>query len=465
MRSLRMKLFVGAQVRRAREERGLTQAALARLIEISPSYLNQIEHDRRPLTVPVLLRLNAEVGFDAHALSEDEGARLVADLNAALTDPAAGVEEAVPDAEIRELVSGFPALAQAIVVLHRRASDARRRVEEMAIGLGARLPEGERLPVIPYDEVLDFVYDNRNHFPELDLAAEALPAADLPRLLEQHHDVRVVVTDDVHDRRRFDASARTLHLPRRLDDARRAFQMAVQWCLLEHAVTLDRLTAVPGLSGDESRALARIGLANYFAGAVVLPYGAFLAEAEATGYDVGLLSDHFGVSIETVCHRLSTMQRPGRGGVPFFFVRVDRAGNISKRHSATDFHFSRIGGTCPLWNVYEAFSSPGRFITQVAQMPDGRTYLSVARSIGRRIGGFGDPGVQFAVALGCDVRHAPRLVYSRGLALSDPATAVPIGPGCRLCEREACPQRAFPLVGRALHIDERRSRSEPYPAA
>jgi len=137
-----MKMFVGAQVRRAREERGLTQAALARLIAISPSYLNQIERDQRPLTVPVLLRLNESVGFDAHALSEDEGARLVADLNAALTDPAAGVEEAVPAAEIRELVSGFPALARAIVVLHRRASDARRRAEEMAIGLGARLPMG-----------------------------------------------------------------------------------------------------------------------------------------------------------------------------------------------------------------------------------------------------------------------------------------------------------------------------------
>lgn len=460
-----MKMFVGAQVRRAREERGLTQAALARLIAISPSYLNQIERDRRPLTVPVLLRLTAAVGFDAHALSGDEGARLVADLNAALTDPAAGVEEAVPDAEIRELVSGFPALARAIVVLHRRASDARRRVEEMAIGLGARLPEGERLPVIPYDEVLDFVYDNRNHFAELDTAAEALPAADLARLLEERHGVRVVLADDVRDRRRFDRGRRALYLPRRLDDARRAFQMAVQWCLLEHAGTLDRLTAVPGLSGDESRALARIGLANYFAGAVLLPYGSFLAEAEATGYDVGLLSDRFGVSIETVCHRLSTMQRPGAAGIPFFFVRVDRAGNISKRHSATDFHFSRIGGTCPLWNVYEAFSSPGRFITQVAQMPDGRTYLWVARTIGRRVGAYGDPGVQFAVALGCDVRHAPRLVYARSLALSDPATAVPIGPGCRLCERESCPQRAFPLVGRALHIDEDRSRSEPYPAA
>ena len=465
MRSLRMKMFVGTQVRRAREVRGLTQAALARLVGISPSYLNQIERDQRPLTVPVLLRMTEAVGFDARAFSEDEVARMVADLHAAVTDPAAGLVEGVSDAEIRELVSGYPAVARAVVALHRRASDAGRRVEEMAIGLGARLPEGERLPVLPYDEVLDFVYDNRNHFPDLDVAAEALPVEALEQLLEERHGVRVRVSDGAGDRRRFDRQARVLHVPRGLEGSRRDFQLGVQWCLLEHAATLDRLTAAPALSGDESRALARIGLANYFAGAVLLPYAAFLAEAEATGYDVGLLSDRFGVSIETVCHRLSTMQRPGAAGVPFVFIRADRAGNISKRHSAIHFHFSRVGGTCPLWNVYEAFSSPGRFVTQVSEMPDGRRYLWVARTIGRRVGAYGEPGVQFAVALGCDVRHAHRLVYSRGLALSDPATAVPIGPGCRLCEREACPQRAFPLVGRALHIDPDRSRAEPYPAA
>ncbi len=233
-----------------------------------------------------------------------------------------------------------------------------------------------------------------------------------------------------------------------LAPGRRAFQLAAQWALLEHAADLDALTAAPVLSSDESRALARIGLANYFAGAVMLPYRPFLADAERLGYDVGLLSDRFGVSIETVCHRLSTLQRPGEAGVPFVFVRVDRAGNVSKRHSATDFHFSRIGGTCPLWNVYEAFSAPGRFLAQMASMPDGRAYLWIAHAIGRRAGGYGSPGAEFALGLGCDARHAPRLVYARGLALDDPATAVPIGPGCRLCERAGCPQRAFPRGGR-----------------
>ena len=467
-------MLVGPQLRRVREERGLTQAALARLLGISPSYLNQIERNQRPLTVPVLLRLGAALDVDVRVLSDDERARLVADLHAALTDPASGVADGIGADEVRELVLTFPSMARAIVSLHRRATDARRRVEEMAIGLGSRLPEGASLPVVPYDEVLDFVYDNRNHFATLDAAAERLAGeaagapegldAALAALLERRYGVRTATVEGLPDRRRFDAAARVLSLPAGLGARRRAFQLAVQYARLEHGGLMRRLTDVPGLSGEESRALARIGLASYFAGAVLLPYRAFLAAAEELGYDIDLLAGRFGVSVETVCHRLSTLQRPGEAGVPFVFVRADRAGNISKRHSATEFHFSRIGGSCPLWNVYEAFASPGRIITQVAQMPDGRAYLWVACTIGRPRGGYGSRPARFAVALGCDVRHASRLVYARGLDLGDPATAVPIGPGCRLCERLDCPQRAFPLVGRPLDIDEDRSRGAPYPA-
>ncbi len=463
-----MKLFAGRRLRRAREARGLSQAALARRIGFSPSYLNQIEHDQRPLTVPVLLRLAAELEIDARELSDDDG-RLLADVAAALADPVAVAAGTVPPDDVAEVAAALPEVARALVALQRRATDAGRRVEEMAVGMGARMPEGAALPVSPHDEVLDFVYDNHNHFAELDVAAERIAAETgggaeaLAGLLAARHGVRVEDGPPGGDRRRFDPATRTLRLAPGLDSGRRAFQLASQWALLEHGEALDRLAAP--LSGRESRALARIGLASYFAGAVVLPYRAFHGAAEEVGYDIALLSQRFGVSIETVCHRLSTLQRPGREGVPFFFVRVDRAGNISKRHSATDFHFARTGGTCPLWNVYEAFSSPGRFVTQVASVPDGRTYFWVARTVGRREGGWGSPGVEFALGLGCDVRHAGRLVYARGLDLEDPGAAVPIGPGCRLCERTDCPQRAFPLLGRPLEADADRAALAPYPTA
>jgi len=207
-----------------------------------------------------------------------------------------------------------------------------------------------------------------------------------------------------------------------------------------------------------------VGLANYFAGALILPYGDFLAAAEAQAYDIERLGRQFGVGFETICHRLSTLQRADARGVPFFFVRVDRAGNISKRQSATDFHFSRVGGSCPLWNVYEAFAQPGKVLTQVAQMPDGRSYLWVARTVGRPSAGYGAPGKTFAIGLGCDLRHAHRLIYSRGLDLADPATATPIGAGCKVCERPDCLQRAFPAIGKAILVDENSSTAMPYPA-
>jgi len=185
-----------------------------------------------------------------------------------------------------------------------------------------------------------------------------------------------------------------------------------------------------------------------------------LQAAEALRYDIGLLQQRFGVGFETVCHRLSTLQRPGAPGVPFFFVRVDRAGNISKRQSATQFHFSRTGGTCPLWNVYEAFEQPGRVLRQLASMPDGRKYLWIARTVSGGGRGYGAPRKTFAVALGCDMRHAPRLVYAQGLDLN--AAATPIGMGCKVCERAHCPQRAFPYLGAALEVDEHQSRFAPY---
>jgi hypothetical protein len=261
--------------------------------------------------------------------------------------------------------------------------------------------------------------------------------------------------------RRFDARTRTLSLSQRLTPGQQAFQFATQIAMLTLDDEIRALVDKAHFTSDEARGLARIGLANYFAGALVLPYTQFLNEAERWRYDIKLLGHRFGVGFETVCHRLSTLQRPNARGIPFFFIRVDRAGNISKRQSATDFHFSRVGGTCPLWNVYEAFANPGRILTQLARMPDERTYLWIARTVSHGQGGYGAPAKTFAVALGCDVRHAERIVYSQGLNV-DPVVATPIGMGCKVCERPHCPQRAFPPIGRALNIDETRSHFAPY---
>ncbi|ATE59797.1 short-chain fatty acyl-CoA regulator family protein [Thauera sinica] len=479
------KVFTGVRLRRLREERGLTQAALARLLDISASYLNQIEQNQRPLTVPVLLRISATLGVDVQRFSDDDEGRLVAELRDVLGDAGlmAATGEAVSLAEIRELASQMPALARALLTLDRQRREADERLAAYAARLGEDRGALAATTPMPYEEVRDFFYARHNHVASLDALAERCfddwklepGRIDLglsARLADVH---RIAVTGpaggaaeaetEFAPLREFDAARGVLRLSPLLDAGQRAFQMATQLAFLEANEEIERLVAEGGFLGDEARVLARIGLANYFAGALILPYGRFLAAAEALAYDIDRLGRRFGVGFETVCHRLSTLQRPQARGVPFIFVRVDRAGNISKRQSATDFHFSRVGGTCPLWNVYEAFAQPDHILTQLATMPDGRTYLWIARTVVHRRGSWGSPEKTFAVGLGCDLRHAPRLVYSRGLKLDDPQARTPIGAGCKVCERPSCPQRAFPPVGTRLAADPDRSRFEPYAAA
>jgi predicted transcriptional regulator len=437
-----------------------------------------MENNQRPLTVPVLLALNATFGLDLQTFSEGDEARLMADLREVLSDPALG--ESISTAELREVALNMPAVGRALVGLHRKSRQAVEQAAAMAARLGEdRQAEMAILPSTPFEEVRDFFYANHNYISVLDETAEAISqrvkmqpgqaASALAAYLENSLRVRVVIygIEELSSgiQRRFDTRTRTLHLSPRLRSGQQAFQLGTQIAILSLDSELQSLVDKAGLSSNEARGLARIGLANYFAGALILPYTAFLAEAERRRYDVELLGHHFDVGFETICHRLSTLQRPTARGVPFFFIRVDRAGNISKRQSATDFHFSRVGGTCPLWNVYEAFGAPGRILTQLARMPDERTYLWIARTVSHGRGGYRAPAKTFAVALGCDVRHAGSLVYSQGLDVLDPEAATPIGMGCKVCERPACPQRAFPPIGRSLQIDETRSQFAPYTAS
>ncbi|QFG26232.1 short-chain fatty acyl-CoA regulator family protein [Actinomadura sp. WMMB 499] len=441
------KIFVGPRLRHLRADRRISQVGLAEMLEISPSYLNQIEHNQRPLTAPVLLRLTELFGLDPEFFSPEDGTRLIADLREAL--PGA------PPAEIADLAASFPGTAHAVVDLHRRQQ---RAAEHASVLAGAH----QSAPA-PYELVRDFFYDRHNYIHELDRAAETVsdghdPAtAALDRL--GSHGVRVTTSDGA--RRHYDPGTRTLSVSPDLTGAQRTFQLATQIALLEHGDLLTELVGTAPFADEQARALTRIGLANYFAGAFLLPYRTFRDAAEEARYDLDALTARFAVGFETVCHRLSSLQRPRLRGVPFSFVRVDRAGNISKRQSATGFHFSRAGGSCPLWAVYEAFSTLGDLRTQVAEMPDGRRYFWVARTVRQRSHRYGTPDRLFSIGLGCELRHAHRLAYADGLDLVRPTTT-PIGLGCKVCERTDCAQRAFPPTGGDLYVDPHRSGRIPY---
>lgn len=464
------KTFVGARLRRLREEHGLTQVALARALGLSTSYVNQLENDQRPVTVPVLLSLSERFDLPTHYFTPDSDARLVSDLRDILVD-----SPATP-AQIEELVARMPAVGQTLVSLHRRLFDATTELEAMHARASADAPVPLQQPM-PFEEVRDFFYDRKNHVTELDQAAESLfdrrglriggLDGQLADLLSEELGIKVVIDDaDVlspNAKRSYRPESATLYVAHWLHPGQRAFQLATQYALLTQAEIIAALVAEASHLSAEAREVAHIGLANYYAGALLLPYRTFLSAAEELRYDIDQLARRFEVGFETVCHRLSTLQRPDARGVPFIFVRTDSAGNISKRQSATAFHFSRVGGNCPLWVVHHAFAQPGQFITQVAQMPDGRSYFWIARTTPPSQGRYLGPTKSFAIGLGCDLAHAHRLIYSAGIDLADADAAVPIGAGCKICDRPTCPQRAFPYIGRPVKIDPHASSDLPYP--
>ncbi|MGB0497792.1 MAG: helix-turn-helix domain-containing protein [Rubricella sp.] len=449
------KLYAGVQLRGLRQSQGLTQKDFAARLGVSLSYLNQMENNHRPVPAGVVLALAREFAFDVGTLNVDEAERMAVDMREALADPVFGDLD-VPAADLSLTASNAPALARAFLALHRQHRESQERLATLDQQLSTDRGQTGLSP-LPWEEVRDFFHYCDNYIDPLDRAAERFadqtggsPAA-IARWLEERHDVGI-------DRRaggplrRFDPLTGTLSINARADAPTQTFQIAHQVALLEYPDLLDATLDLARFRTDEARAIARIGLANYFAGAAMMPYGRFLTAAKETRHDLEQLAYRFNASIEQVAHRLSTLQRSGAKGVPFFFVRVDQAGTITKRHSATRLQFARFGGACPLWNVHRAFETPGRFLRQLAETPDGVRYLCLARDVSKPGGSWNAPERRFAIGLGCEVSHADALVYSDGLDLAN-GPFEPIGISCRICERTSCHQRSVPPLERRITVD------------
>lgn len=458
------KLFIGPRFRRIRRQIGLTQTQMAKELEVSPSYINLIEQNQRPVTAQILLRMAEAYDVDLKSLAAADTDRFFAEMNEVFSDPLFRQFE-LPKQELRDFVELCPDAANAVQRLYRAYVEARRG-ETLAASRLAGRDETGNTDANPVERVRDLIEANRNHFPALETEAERLrdeldvPSHDLfralaERLRERHGIlVRVLPVDVMRDTfRRYVHHRKQLLLSELLEDSGRVFQTSFQLALSESSKLIDGSVAKSGAIGDPARHLFRIALANYFAAAIVMPYTRFHEAAENLGYDIGLLGQRFGSSFEQVCHRLTTLQRPTARGVPFFMVRVDNAGNVSKRFSSGSFPFSKFGGTCPLWNVHATFETPDRIVTQIIELPDGTRYFSLAQATRRPTAPFGQPQPRYAIGLGCELKFLPRLVYSAGLSI-DKAEATPIGVNCRLCERANCGQRAEPPLTRTLVLDE-----------
>ncbi|MCT8329789.1 helix-turn-helix domain-containing protein [Albidovulum sediminis] len=457
------KLYAGVKLRETRGRLGLTQRAFAQKLGVSLPYLNQMENNHRPVSTAVVLALAGEFGLDVTELSSGDAERIVTDMREALADPVFA-DIAPPLADLRLTASNAPAFARAFLELHRAYRQSHERLASLDEALGR---EDAASLASPWEEVRDFFHYCDNYIDAVDRAAERFatsdgwPADPVARAVEvmASRGVEVAFADAPALRM---AEAGRLTVSTRAAAPTQRFQILHQLALLTHDDLIEATLDLARFQSEAARSIAKIGLANYFAGAALLPYRAFLEAAGESRHDLERLADRFGASIEQVAHRLSTLQRPGLKGIPFFFVRVDQAGTITKRHSATRLQFARFGGACPLWNVHQAFETPGRFLRQLAETPDGVRYLCLARDISKAGGSFNAPVRRFAIGLGCEISHAKGLVYADDLDLSNARAYEPIGISCRICERRGCHQRSVPPLERRLRVDPDRRGLLPY---
>ena len=460
------KLFAGLAVRRLRRARGLTQAAMADALEISPSYLNLVERNQRPLTAGLMLRLADIFDFDPRQLTASEPGGGVEALRRRLADPLFA-DLGLDRARLDDWLSAAPEAAEAFARAYDRmgAGDA-----------GAATPDAD--PIAPVRREIERW---RNHFADLDAFAESL-ADDLrvgwgdlygavaERLRVTHQlSIRILPVDVMPGAlRRLDLHARQLQLSELLDPASRTFAAAFQLGQIEARAEIDALVKGAGFADRASERLYRRHLTSSFAASLMMPYARFVRACEATGYDVELLQRRFGAGFEQVAHRLTTLSRVGARGLPFFMLRIDRAGQVSKRYAgASGSPLVEAEGRCPLWEIHAAFDRPGSLVRQLVALDDPGSgaepsrWFTLARTVSPQGGRIGQPRARFAIGLGIDANLATPLAAARGFDLKL-GEAMPIGLGCRACTRADCPQRAAPPASRPLVFNERERGVSPF---
>ncbi|WP_426237214.1 helix-turn-helix domain-containing protein [Pararhizobium sp. DWP1-1-3] len=454
------KIFAGARVRRIRNGLSLTQTAMAEALGISPSYLNLIERNQRPLTVQLLLKLSSVYKVDLDEL-QGEATGSVTQLREVFADPLLSGE--LPgDQELIEVAEAAPNAAMGVLKLYRAYREQSLRLKDLSALLSdhghmAALSEAR----LPMDEVRD-IFENRPHyFAGIDDAAEAFhaqlsPGDDLAGALkswlrkEHGLTVRTLPVHVMPDlRRRFDRHSMRLFLSERLSAQEQLREIAMEAAQIAFPQAIAADLQQLAFSTGEARRIGRFELARYAAHAIMMPYGGFLAAAQRAKYDIDVLSARFQVSFEQAASRLVTLQRPGAAGLPFFLMEIDHAGNRLRKAGASGFPQARFGGNCTKLNVHAAFAQAGQVLADRVEIFGGGEFLTVARTVEGPRANFQERVRRTAILIGCDAVQAAETVYG-----GVPLALVAGGTACRLCERQGCLARAEPPVTRPLGLDE-----------
>ncbi|UFZ05621.1 short-chain fatty acyl-CoA regulator family protein [Bradyrhizobium ontarionense] len=478
-------IFMGPRLRRLRRELGLTQADMAADLEISAPYVALLERNQRPVTADMLLRLARTYKIDLADLAGDGGADHTARMQSILKDPMFSDID-IPALEISDLAVSYPGMTEAFLRLYTAYREEQLALaEQRAPAISGSTPRPGQETIDANDPVADvrrFLAARRNNFANLDDAAERLaqamfqgssagspqvsagPAGFIERFRVRHNlQVRYMPPNVMlGSLRRLDLHRRQLLIEDSLDSASLKFELARQLAYLELDTEIGAALEDGKFASKTAELLARRALAAYAAAAIIMPYSIFAKAVDTRQYDLEALARQFGTSFEQTAHRVTTLQKPGAEKIPFFLIRVDPAGNISKLLDGAGFPFARHGGACPLWSVHDVFKTPRQIVTQWLELPDGQRFFSIARTVTAGGGSYGAVRVERAIAVGCAAEHAGQLIYTRDGHGPDANEPTPIGVACRVCHRPKCAARSAPPIGREILPDDFRTSAVPF---
>ncbi|MEM8650935.1 MAG: short-chain fatty acyl-CoA regulator family protein [Pseudomonadota bacterium] len=461
------KVFIGPKLRELRNSRSFTQAQMAGELGVSASYINLLEKNQRPASLKFLVTLSDRLGVNWQDVANTDTSLALSELRQLTQDAAFG--ERIPDIEeLRSALEHSPNLISGFMNIYNAYRVYGEKLAEQSEFLAADSDAGSSNLGAEYS-VHDLFRGSNNYFAEIENCAEQCFGektiirddlySELKHLLEKGLGIRIVqARDEVlgSTLRYFDRENSELFLSDGLDHQNRVFQLAHMIALIQFDQVLNEQLPKRVLNDQLAASRCRVELANYFAAAVMMPYDEFYEEAQLAKYDIDRLAARFSVSYEQVCHRLTTLQKPGKRGIPFFFLRIDRGGNVSKRFNVTPIQLARFGGACPKLDVHYCFRVPGRILSQIVEMPDHSRYLTINRTVDRPSIRYSTEDKRLAVSLGCAIQYAPELIYSKNLDLNATPMVTEIGVNCRLCPRKNCRQRAHDPFFSSLKIDEDR---------
>jgi len=459
-----ISLQIGHKIKTKRRKLSISQADLAKKLLISPSYLNLIESGKRKVNVDLLIKLAKELNLEISDISKQIDTNLYQNLMDLLGDNLFENLD-ITNFEIKDLVNTNPLIAKAMIMLgdnyKKKNQDIVNKVENMS----GKFIDG-RKNSFPGEVVSDFIQENENYFPKLETFANKLFSKisknnrtgydSLCEYLYKNHKIEVkdvVPEEEKPFTKKFDPLKKTFLLSDYLTLETKKLFAAAQIAQLEASEIIKEYLESFSFPNKESEKLSTVALLNYTGAAIVMPYELFFEECMKQRYDVELLQNTFSTSFEQVAHRITCLQDPKMKGIPFHMLRADVAGNISKRFSLSGIEIPRYGGACPRWNIYTAFTMPGKIHAALSKMPNGEKYICIARTVEKGIGKHGMFKTLLSIGLGCQSKYAKNFVYADSLNLNDKKSETPIGVNCRTCDRMDCQQRAFPPLHKKFDID------------